>query len=118
MLAAVSGYQMFRVGQLWLIYLITDSTWFLGYAGVANALPGMFFNLFGGVSADKLDKRLLIMTAQATTASLIFLLATLTLLDLVQPRHILAVLFWLVPWKLSTLRLVRPSTPILSTARS
>jgi len=60
MLAAVSGYQMFRVAQLWLIYEITDSPWFLGYAGVANALPGMLFNLFGGVFADKLDKRILI----------------------------------------------------------
>ena len=93
MLAAVSGYQMFRVGQLWLIYLITDSPWFLGYAGVANALPGMFFNLFGGVFADKLDKRLLIVCTQATTAGLIFLLAILTLLDVVQPWHILAIAF-------------------------
>jgi len=93
MLAAVSGYQMFRVGQLWLIYQLTDSPWFLGYAGIANALPGMFFNLFGGVFADKLDKRILIVTTQATTASLITLLAILTLLGVVQPWHILAVAF-------------------------
>jgi MFS family permease len=53
----------------------------------------MFFNLFGGVFADKLDKRLLIVCTQATTAGLIFLLAILTLLDVVQPWHILAIAF-------------------------
>jgi MFS family permease len=93
MLSSVTGYQMFRVGQLWLIYQITESPLFLGYVGVANALPGMFFNLFGGVFADKLDKRRLIMSTQATTGSLIFILATLTALEMVEAWHILAVAF-------------------------
>ena len=62
MQASAFGSQMFRVGQFWLIYVITDSAWFLGYAGVANTLPGIFFNLFGGVLADKLDKRRLIIS--------------------------------------------------------
>ncbi len=65
MLASVSGYQMFRVAQVWLVYEITGSPLYLGYAAAANALPGIFFNLVGGVIADKVDKRRLVMTTQA-----------------------------------------------------
>ena len=93
MLASVGGFQMFRVGQVWLIYELTGSPLSLGYVGVANAVPAIIFNLFGGVFADKLDKRLLIRTTQTITAGLIFLLATLTVMGMVQPWHILAVAF-------------------------
>lgn len=94
LLASVSGFQMFRVGQGWLIYDITGSAVYLGvFLGLVTALPGMVFNLLGGVVADKLDKRRLVMMTQLTNGSLIFLLATLTLLDLVEWWHVLAVAF-------------------------
>ncbi len=93
LLASVSGFQMFRVGQGWLIYEITGNPWSLGLVGAANAIPGIFFNLFGGVFADRLDKRRLIMFTQLTTGSLVFLLATLTLLDVVEAWHVLVVAF-------------------------
>ena len=91
LLASVSGFQMFRVGQGWLIYEITGSPWSLGLVGAANAIPAIFFNLFGGVFADRLDKRRLIICTQLTTGGLIFLLATLTLLDRVESWHVLVV---------------------------
>jgi MFS family permease len=91
LLASVSGFQMFRVGQGWLIYEITGSPWSLGLVGAANAIPAIFFNLFGGVFADRLDKRRLIIATQLTTGSLIFLLATLTLLGWVETWHVLAI---------------------------
>ena len=84
---------MFRVGQGWLIYEITGSPWSLGLVGAANAVPAIFFNLFGGVFADRLDKRRLIIYTQLTTGSLIFLLATLTLLGWVEPWHVLLIAF-------------------------
>ena len=82
---------MFRVGQGWLIYEITGSPWSLGLVGAANAIPAIFFNLFGGVFADRLDKRRLIISTQLTTACLIFLLATLTLMGWVESWHVLVV---------------------------
>ena len=84
---------MFRVGQGWLIYEITGSAWSLGLVGAANAIPAIFFNLFGGVFADRLDKRRLIIATQLTTGSLIFFLATLTLLGLVESWHVLLIAF-------------------------
>ena len=93
MLASVSGFQMLQFGQLWLMYQITGSPLSLGYVGLANAVPGIVLNLFGGVFADRLDQRRLIMVTQVTTTSLVFLLATLTSLGLVREWHILAIAF-------------------------
>ena len=75
------------------MYQLTSSPVSLGYVGLAQALPGIVLNLFGGVFADKVDLRRLILTTQILTASLIFLLATLTLLDMVRVWHVLVIAF-------------------------
>lgn len=93
LLASVSGVQMLRFGQLWLIYRLTNSPLPLGYVGLANGLPAICLNLFGGVLADRFDPRRLIITTQSLTACLIFVLATLTLLDAVQVWHVLVLAF-------------------------
>ncbi|MFB3079237.1 MAG: MFS transporter, partial [Lysobacterales bacterium] len=92
-MASVSGFQVVRFGQFWLMYELTGSALSLGYVGLAQALPGIVFNLLGGVFADKVDQRRLIMATQSLTASLIFLLATLTLMGLVQVWHVVAIAF-------------------------
>jgi MFS family permease len=93
LLASVAGFQMLRFGQYWLIYRLTGSPLALGYMGVASGIPAICLNLFGGAFADTIDQRRLIMTTQSLTAGLIFLLATLTLLDVVQVWHVLAIAF-------------------------
>src|SRR5262245_43798223 len=93
LLASVSGFQMLRFGQLWLIYQLTGSPLPLGYVGLANGVPAVCLTLFGGVVADKFDQRRLIMATQSLTAGLIFVLATLTLLDAVQVWHIVLIAF-------------------------
>ena len=84
---------MLTFGQLWLVHELTESPLFLGFVGLATAIPAIALNLFGGVFADRLDKRRLIMVTQAMSAVLVFLLATLTLLDLVEVWHVLAIAF-------------------------
>lgn len=93
MLASVSGFQMLRFGQFWLIFQITESSLALGYVGLANGVPAILLNLFGGVAADKVDQRRLIMASQSIIAILAFVLATLTLLDVVKVWHILTMAF-------------------------
>ena len=84
---------MFRAAQAWFVFDLTGSPLFLAYAAAANAVPAIFFNLFGGVFADKVDKRRLIIATQIMSGSLIFLLATLTLLDVAEVWHVLAIAF-------------------------
>jgi MFS family permease len=84
---------MLRFGQFWLVYQLTGSPLPLGYVGLANGIPAICPNLFGGVFADKCDQRRLVIVTQSLTASCIFVLATLTLLNVVQVWHILVIAF-------------------------
>jgi len=92
-LASVVGFQMFQASQFWLVHTLEDSPLFLGYVGLANAAPAILLNLFGGVFADRLDNRRLIMVTQTLLASLIFLLATLTLSGIIEVWQVLAIAF-------------------------
>ena len=92
-LASVCGFQMLMFAQGWLTYELTESPLYLGYVAVASAVPSIALNLFGGVFADKLDKRKLIFYTQLLTAALIFTLAFLTLFKVVRVEHIIALAF-------------------------
>ena len=93
MLASVGGFQILRFGQFWLIFELTGSPLALGYVGLANGVPAIFLNLFGGVAADRMDQRRLIYTTQTITASLIFLLAAITFMGVVGVWHLLTISF-------------------------
>src|SRR5919109_2791492 len=93
LLASVSGFQMLRFGQFWLVYQLTSSPLPLGYVGLANGIPAIGLNLFGGVFADRWDQRRLVIVTQSLTAIFIFALATLTFLDVVRIWHILVIAF-------------------------
>jgi len=92
-LASVTGFQMFQFGQLWLIYELTESPLFLGYVGLAQAIPAIVLNLVGGVVADRFNRRILILSTQVLNAVLIAILATLTLLGQVEVWHVLVIAF-------------------------
>jgi MFS family permease len=93
MLASVSGFQMLRFGQFWLIFELTGSPLSLGWIGLANGIPAIVLNLFGGVAADRIDQRRMVMISQSIIALLIFFLATITLLGLVNQWHLIAIAF-------------------------
>ena len=92
--ASISGFQMLRFGQFWLIYEITGSAISLGYIGLANGIPAIVLNLVGGVAADKVDQRRLIVVTQLVIAAIAFLLATITLMGLLEVWHLLAIAFF------------------------
>ena len=93
MLCAVTGFQMFRVAQSWLVYELTGSPLYLGYALAANAIPGIVFNLVGGVFADRLNKRILVFSTQGSTGLFILIMGVLTLLGVAEVWHILVIAF-------------------------
>jgi MFS family permease len=93
-LASVSGFQMLTFGILWVTYELTKSPLFLGYVAAVNALPAIALNLFGGVFADMFDKRRLIIACQLVTASLIFILALMTMFDVLHIYYLLLIAFF------------------------
>ena len=61
-----------------LVYRLTDSATILGVVSLANFLPMLFLSLFGGVIADRIQKKYVILFGQLGSA-LISLVIALTL---------------------------------------
>src|SRR5262244_2810867 len=64
-IVSVTGSQMQLVAINWHIYLITHSALALGLVGAFRAGPIILCSLMGGVVADVVDRRRLMMTTQA-----------------------------------------------------
>jgi MFS family permease len=69
------GTWMQNVAQGWFVLLLTNSAFWLGFIGFAGSIPFLFVSLFGGVVADRVDKRRLLMVTQSVMMILAFLLA-------------------------------------------
>ncbi len=82
------GSWMQNVAQGWLVLDLTDSAFMLGLVGFAGTVPMLFFLLVGGVYADRLDRRKLLIVAM--TAMMVFaaVLATLTRTEIVSVWHV------------------------------
>lgn len=68
---------------------------YLGYVTLASGIPPLLFMLYGGVVADRMPRRTLLILTQTTMMVLAFILAGLTFLNLVQPIHIIVLAFFL-----------------------
>ncbi len=90
---SVSGQQMLWVVQGWLIYELTGSKLLLGALGLTQVGPAMVLTLFGGVLADKVDQRRLLMVNQLLRMSLMWVLAGLSFAQVVEVWHVLLIVF-------------------------
>lgn len=79
------------------VYQLTGSSLAMGLFLMAQILPELLFTLFGGVAADRLPRRLLLLGADSGRALTVLLIAALVWLHLLQLWHLfaLAVLFGL-----------------------
>jgi predicted MFS family arabinose efflux permease len=88
-LVSLVGTWMQITAQSFLIFELTRSTAYLGYVGFANGLPSWLFMLYGGVVADRVAKRNLLLITQSTMMLLALILAGLSFAGIVQPWHVL-----------------------------
>jgi len=89
------GTWMQSTAQGYLIYQITGSPFYLGLVGFVGGAPSLLFTLFGGVIADRLPRRTLLVISQTSMMILAFILAVLTFTHIVLPWHILVLAFLL-----------------------
>lgn len=82
------GTWMQTTAQGFLVFQLTHSPAYLGYVGFAAGAPALLLMLFGGVVADRVARRTLLVITQSTMLLLAFLLAALTFTQVVQPWHI------------------------------
>ena len=80
---------MQSIGQSWLVLELTHSAWLLGLVGALQFLPVMLFSLFGGVLADRLPKRKVLLFTQSSAMTQAFMLWILVATGQVQLWHVL-----------------------------
>jgi len=94
-LISLSGTWMQSVAQGWLVYSLTKSPFYLGMVAAANALPILLFTLFGGVLADRVPKRNLLLITQGLSIIPAILLGILTSLEIATVWHVALLAFFL-----------------------
>jgi MFS family permease len=88
-LISLIGTWMQTIGQSWLVLELTHSAWWLGLVGALQFLPVMFFALFGGVLADRLPKRTVLLFTQSSAMTQAFILWILVATGAVRIWHVL-----------------------------
>ncbi len=86
------GNQMQVVAVAWQVYAITRNPASLGLIGLANFIPIILFSLIGGLVADKVDRKKLLIVSQIAQLILAVILLTLTLSHLINPWMIYLIL--------------------------
>jgi MFS family permease len=88
-LVSLVGTWMQTTAQQYLIYDLTNSTVLLGLVTFISGVPSILFSAFGGVIADRISRRTLMIITQAAMMFLAFVLAVLVFTHTVQYWHIL-----------------------------
>ena len=83
------GTWMQMVAQAWLVLEITGSATWVGLTFAAQTLPILLVGPYGGLVADRADKRRLLVALQVVMGALALVLAVLTLTDRVLLWHVL-----------------------------
>ena len=71
------GTWMQNVAQGWLVLTLTNSAFWLGLVGFASSIPILFFALIGGVIADHVNNRKLLIATQSAMMTSAFAMAAL-----------------------------------------
>src|SRR5437764_490074 len=64
-LVSMVGTQMQQAAVAWQIYILTHSAAALGLVGLCRVVPIIIFSLWGGVVADVIDRRRLLLVTQS-----------------------------------------------------
>jgi len=82
-----------QFAQSWLVYDLTKDPFYLGLDLFLGQLPIMLFSLFGGVFADRLDRKKMLLASQYIQMFCAFVLAILFATHTVRVWHILTLSF-------------------------
>ncbi len=88
-LGTSGGHWMDQVTRGWLVLELTNSPFMLGVAFALRSIPILIFSLVAGVMADRLPRKLQLISAQASNAIINVVLAALILTGNVELWHVL-----------------------------
>jgi MFS family permease len=90
---STTGTWMATVAQGWVVLSMTNSPFLLGVDGFLSTGPMLFFSLFGGVVADRVERRKIMLLSQYLQMSFAFILAALLWSGNVKVWHIFVLSF-------------------------
>ncbi|GAB3085069.1 MFS transporter [Pedococcus soli] len=93
LLVSGTGGWIQRIAQDWLVLTITDSPTAVGIVTAFQFAPTILLGLHGGLLADRLPKRTLLLATQVSMSLTAAVLAVLTLTGVVQVWHVFALAF-------------------------
>jgi len=94
-LVSLLGTWMQMTAQGYLVFELTHSSAYLGYVAFASGVPTWLFMMYGGVIADRMSRRKLMVMTQTAMMALAFILAALTFTSLIRPWQIVLLAFFL-----------------------
>lgn len=92
-MATNSAFWMYQIAVGWLALQRTDSPLFVGLTGFAGGIPLLLFALPSGVIIDRVDRRMVLMAAQAGVMVVATAFAIMIATDAIRPWSILALAF-------------------------
>ena len=87
-LISLTGTWMQSVAESWLVFRLTGSAALLGVTSFATLAPVFLFATFGGILADRVDRRRILIATQSLSMVLPLTLAALTLNGHVRVWHV------------------------------
>ena len=90
---STTGSFMQTLAQGWLVYTMTGSALLLGIDGFLATGPMLLFSLFGGVIADRMERRKIMMLSQVLQMTFAFVLAGLIYFHAIKVWHIFILSF-------------------------
>ena len=91
--ASTIGTFVQQFAQSWLVYDLTKDPFYLGLDLFLGQLPIILFSLVGGVFADRMDRRKMLLSSQYIQMTCAFILTALFLAHTVKVWHILSLSF-------------------------
>jgi MFS family permease len=85
MLGQMGAMNMQMMARSFLVYYLTGSYVALGVMALANSVPMLLFSLFGGVIADRIEKKTVLLWGQVASAVVSLVIAILLAMDLMTP---------------------------------
>jgi len=92
-MATNSAFWMYQIAVGWLALQETDSPLFVGLTGFAGGIPLLIFAIPSGVVIDRVDRRTVLMIAQASIMVVASAFAIMIATDAIRPWSILALAF-------------------------
>jgi MFS family permease len=83
------GTWMQNIAQGWLVLQLTNSAFWLGLVGFAASFPILLFALIGGVVADHVNKRKMLMVTQSAMMTFAFIMAALAYFKIINVNEII-----------------------------